>query len=163
MDISLNLIDLQYLTNPQELNKLTNLKKTSALLKTDLNIYKKRIFQLTKDILRGEKVDATINRAFDNYALTCIEYFKFQDKMEIIQSDYKDIKNPVNKINKFDLDNTNNIIMKANKPPNPKITDFIKIKSTKKIKPPIIPVKRIINLKDPKFREKGVKKKNINK
>lgn len=163
MDISLNLIDLQYLTNPLEMNKITHLQTSSLLIKTDLNFYKKRIFQLTKDMLRGEKRDSNVNKAFENYALACIKYFKFQDKMEIIQKDYEDIKPPVNKNTHFDLVNTNNIIMKKNKPINPKITDHIKIKSTKPVKSPIIPTKRNINLKDPKFREKGLKKKNINK
>jgi len=163
MDISLNLIDLQYLTNPLEMNKITHLQTSSLLIKTDLNFYKKRIFQLTKDMLRGEKRDSNVNKAFENYALACIKYFKFQDKMEIIQKDYEDIKPPVNKNTHFDLVNTNNIIMKKNKPINPKITDHIKIKSTKPVKSPIIPTKRNINLKDPKFQEKGLKKKNINK
>lgn len=163
MDISLNLIDLQYLTNPLEMNKLTHLQTSSTLIKTDLNFYKKRIFQLTKDMLTGEKSDSNVNKAFENYALACIKYFKFQDKMEIIQKDYEDIKPRVNKNKHFNLANTNNIIMKKNKPINPKITDHIKIKSIKPAKPPIIPKKRNINLKDPKFREKGLKKKNINK
>jgi hypothetical protein len=44
----------------------------------------------------------------------------------------------------------------------PKITDNIKIKSTRIIKPIIMPKKKNFNLKDPKFREKGLKKKNIN-
>ena len=47
MDVSLNLIDLQYLTNPFEMNKIMKQKEGSLLLsKKDLEFYKKRIFKL---------------------------------------------------------------------------------------------------------------------
>ena len=55
MDVSLNLIDLQYLTNPFEMNKIMKQKEGSFLSKKDLEFYKKRIFKQTKDMLRGEK------------------------------------------------------------------------------------------------------------
>jgi len=162
MDVSLNLIDLQYLTNPFEMNKLMRSKEISLLSQNDVNFYKKRIFQLTKDMLRGEKINTKVNKAFENYTLTCIEHFKFVDKMEIIQKDYANIKEKSSQNKKFNLDNTNNIIMKHNKPYRPKITDHIKVKSTRIVKPPVIPKTRNFNLKDPKFRNKGLKKKNIN-
>ena len=48
------------------------------------------------------------------------------------------------------------------KPHRPKITDHIKIKTNRTTKPPVMPKQKKFNLKDPKFREKGLKKKNIN-
>ena len=92
MDISLNLIDLQYLTNPDQLTKLMQKKDLQQISRNDLDFYKKRIFQLTKDMLRGEKINTKVNKAFVNYAQICIDHFKFTDKMELIQNDYKDIK-----------------------------------------------------------------------
>ena len=65
MDVSLNLIDLQYLTNPFEMNKIMKQKEGSFLSKKDLEFYKKRIFKLTKDMLRGEKVNTKVNKAFE--------------------------------------------------------------------------------------------------
>ena len=161
MDCSLNLIDLQYLSNPLELSKLTRNKEIVNISLNEINFYRKRIFQLTKDLLRGEKKDNKIQKAFQNYALTCIDYFKFSDKMEIIQKDYENIKNPIEKKTNFNLDDTNNLIMKQKKQHVPKITDNIKIKitSTRTIKPPIIPKKRNFDLKNPKFKNKGLKKK----
>ena len=91
MDISLNLIDLQYLTNPTEMNKLLRNKNLSSISMIDLNFYKKRIFQLTKNMLRGEKITTKVDKIFENYARICIEHFKFIDKMEIIQKDYENI------------------------------------------------------------------------
>ena len=162
MDISLNLIDLQYLTNPDQLTKLMQKKDLQQISRNDLDFYKKRIFQLTKDMLRGEKINTKVNKAFVNYAQICIDHFKFMDKMELIQNDYKDIKSPVNKKNTFNMKNSNDMMLRKKKPHRPKITDNIKIKSTRIIKQPVIPQNRNFNLKDPKFREKGLKKKNIN-
>ena len=162
MDISLNLIDLQYLTNPDQLTKLMQKKDLQQISRNDLDFYKKRIFQLTKDMLRGEKINTKVNKAFVNYAQICIDHFKFTDKMELIQNDYKDIKSPVNKKNTFNMKNSNSVMLRKKKPYRPRITDNIKIKSTRINTPPVIPKTRNFNLKDPKFREKGLKKKNIN-
>ena len=162
MDVSLNLIDLQYLTNPDQLTKLMQKKDLQQISRNDLDFYKKRIFQLTKDMLRGEKINTKVNKAFVNYAQICIDHFKFTDKMELIQNDYKDIKSPVNKKNTFNMKNSNDMMLRKKKPHRPKITDNIKIKSTRINTPPVIPKTRNFNLKDPRFREKGLKKKNIN-
>ena len=162
MDISLNLIDLQYLTNPDQLTKLKQKKELQQIPRNDLDFYKKRIFQLTKDMLRGEKINTKVNKAFVNYAQICIDHFKFMDKMELIQNDYKDIKPSVNKKNTFNMKTSNNVMLRKKKPYRPRITDNIKIKSTRINTPPIIPKNRNFNLKDPRFREKGLKKKNIN-
>ena len=64
MDISLNLIDLQYLTNPDQLTKLMQKKDLQQISRNDLDFYKKRIFQLTKDMLRGEKINTKVNKFF---------------------------------------------------------------------------------------------------
>ena len=162
MDISLNLIDLQYLTNPDQLTKLMQKKDLQQISRNDLDFYKKRIFQLTKEMLRGEKINTKVNKSFVNYAQVCIDHFKFTDKMELIQNDYKDIKSPVNKKNTFNMKNSNSVMLRKKKPYRPRITDNIKIKSTRINTPPVIPKTRNFNLKDPRFREKGLKKKNIN-
>ena len=162
MDVSLNLIDLQYLTNPDKLTKLMQKKDLQQISRNDLDFYKKRIFQLTKDMLRGEKINTKVNKSFVNYAQVCIDHFKFTDKMELIQNDYKDIKSPVNKKNTFNMKNSNIVMLRKKKPHRPRITDNIKIKSTRINTPPVIPKTRNFNLKDPRFREKGLKKKNIN-
>jgi len=162
MDVSLNLIDLQYLTNPDKLTKLMQKKDLQQIPRNDLDFYKKRIFQLTKEMLRGEKINTKVNKAFVNYAQICIDHFKFIDKMELIQNEYKDIKPPVKKKNTFNIRNSNSVMLRKKKPYRPRITDNIKIKSTRINTPPVIPKTRNFNLKDPRFREKGLKKKNIN-
>lgn len=163
MDISLNLIDLQYLTNHCHFNKLKKKQDLPQFSQNDLEFYIKRIFKLTKDMLRGKKINSKINKSFEHYVHLCIEHFKFIDKMEIIQDDYKDMKSPKSsKKSAFSMKQTNDIICKQKNIRNPKITDNIKIKSSRTTKPIIIPKTKKINLKDPKFREKGCKKDNIN-
>jgi len=157
----MNLLDLQYLTNPNELNKITRTTDIFKINKKDIQFYKKRIFQLTKDLLRNKKQNNKVEKAFQNYASICIEHFKFIDKMEIIQKDYKNIQNnDLEKKTAFNIDKSNDLIFKKKKPRIPKITDNIKIKSTKIIKQPIIPKQRIYNLKSEKFKNKGVKNKS---
>ena len=162
MDISINQLDLQYLTNPLEMNKIKQSKKLSQLRSQDLKFYKRRIFQLTKDILNGEKPDKNICNAFENYALTCIEHFKFIDRMELIQDEYKDIKSKKIVVGKFNIGESNKIMSRQKKPYRPKITDHIDIKTNYTKKKPIIPMQRKLNITSQKFREKGLKKKNIN-
>ena len=60
------------------------------------------------------------------------------------------------------MKNSNSMMLRKKKPYRPRITDNIKIKSTRINTPPVIPKTRNFNLKDPRFREKGLKKKNIN-
>jgi hypothetical protein len=163
MDASLNLIDLQYLTNNGHFNKLMKKKNLTQISQNDLEFYKKRIFKLTKDMLLGEKINSNVNKSFEYYVNTCIDHFKFTDKMELIQDDYKNITSPkASKKSTFSMKQTNNLIYKQKITQHPKITDNIKIKSTKTLKPIIIPKTRTFNLKDARFREKGLKKKNIN-
>ena len=93
MDSSCNNIDLKYLLNPA-FAPLFDEKKPTAnqLSREELEFYKRRIFLLTKKFLKGEKTnDKSINNIFEKYASQCIEYFKFNDKKEIIQNDYKNL------------------------------------------------------------------------
>ena len=54
------------------------------------------------------------------------------------------------------------LMMRNVQPVSKKITDCIPIKYIKKKEKPFMPTNRKINLKDPKFRSKGLLKKNIN-
>lgn len=51
--------------------------------------YKKRIIDLTKELLRGETVsDLFVLQAFDAYAKSCITYFRAKDKNDTLQEEY---------------------------------------------------------------------------
>ena len=52
------------------MTKIMKRKEESLLSKKDLEFYKKRIFKLTKDMLRGEKVNTKVNKARGAFLLT---------------------------------------------------------------------------------------------
>ena len=84
-----NQVDLLYLTNPNFLGKYN---KTQSIVSKnsaeDITFYRKRILVMTKYLLRGEKINNTINSVFDNYVEQLIKYFKFIDKKDIVQKEY---------------------------------------------------------------------------
>ena len=163
MDCSaINMIDLQFLTNPTELQKIQKDHNMLQIDQQDIIFYKKRIFQMAKDILLQNQTDSKVKHAFDSFCKVCIEYFKFIDKSDIIQTDYSHIKVKKDLPNEnIDLHTTNKIIMRKKKIHSPKITDHIKIKIKRKNnkKKTIIPKKRVFNLKDKTFQVKGTEKK----
>jgi hypothetical protein len=171
-----NQITLDCLLNKEQYAKYlnSNVKKTMESNKRDRKFYKKRIIQITKDMLASDDIPIPITSdmlfAFDNFTRTCISYFKMMDKTDILQTDY-----PPTTITTTDLlddcpDNTllleesNKSIMKSVKI-NPITMDkFVKRISTapSSANPPFIPLKREVNLKDPELRNKGIrKKKNV--
>jgi len=157
MDGSYNKLDLKYLLNPAFTSFFNGKKPTANQVpQEDLDFYKRRIFLLTKNFLKGEKTnDNSMNDIFDKYANQCIEYFKFNDKKEIIQNDYKNIS--VNHEEDTPLvseKEANTILMKKPHQRIPKITDSIDIKTTRHNKKIVIPKIRNINLKANKFRKK---------
>ena len=88
---NINEINLQYLTNPSEMNKLNRDNSFNHINKEDYDFYKARILKTVKDILKDKSVDRKINYCFINFAKLCIEHFKFIDKRDIIQNEYDKI------------------------------------------------------------------------
>jgi len=159
MDASLNMIDLEYLTNPAFLKIRTTLVKDN--FNEDLKFYRKRVFQLTKDFLCGKYINAELDNAFKNYTRTCISHFKFIDHSDIIQNDYSKIKESNRKEPKklSAPQNVDHLLMRTVQPVSKKITDCIPIRCKSKEKKTFMPKNRNINLRDPKFRSKGISKK----
>ena len=77
------------LTNPSFINQISSNNVPTRISAEDLNFYKKRIFKVTKEYLRGKKRDPDLDKDFEAYAFSCIEHFKFIDKAEIIQEEYR--------------------------------------------------------------------------
>ena len=160
MDISKNSqIDLLYLTNPNFKIKY-NKKNESLVNEEDVKFYRKRILQTTKDYLRGSKLTEEINNLFEEYANMLIQHYKFIDKKELIQEDYKNLpKKKETKPKNFKLNKENELMFKKTEIEKKTIKDFIPIvvKERKK-KKMIIPKKKDYDLKNPKNRKKGLKK-----
>ena len=170
-------IDIKYLTNSSEYEKHVKKQLDKKINKKDKKFYRKRICNLTKELLTNDEmiVNADIKKQFDEYTQTCIDYFKTLDNNDIIQNDY----------NLMNSDNINhnqsniiseNILMKSQEDANNLLIrsininnslDNFVIKNKIKIKKNeiILPKQKNINLRDPGLKKKGIKisskKKNI--
>lgn len=166
MDININ--SALYFSN----GNVEKLKKESEKLNNkEFKFYKKRIFNLYKDLMLKKEENIDLLDAFNNFNKKAIEYLKFKDKASILQEEYEDLSN--NKTGKHcfntftnelldKVEYSNHILMKDYNVKTKTISDCIplvkkKIKDEKKI---ILPLKKKINLKDEKF--KLCNKKNIN-
>lgn len=158
MDISFNMIDLEFLSNPR-----LNIQKPVIIdgVQKDIRFYRKRILKMTKLLLCEKKQDKDIERGFRTFALNCINYFKFLDKAEIIQKEYDEKKKKKREVKPLDK-NIDRLVMKDVKMGPTKIPECFPIKITnKKKKVTIMPKTRNINISEPKFRTKGLEKKNM--
>jgi len=157
----INMIDLKLLSNPSALYNLNKLEEEpiDIIDKKELEFYKIRIFNTAKEILQNKDVEPKLKELFYHFANKCISYYKFTDKSDNIQKDYIHLEKKQKKPSEFkNISDSNKIIMKEKKVRIPKITDHIKIK-TRQIKKTFIPKKRNLNLKDPKYKIKGINKK----
>ena len=161
-------ITLEYLMNPTLYDKYV---KTPAIIANNkeqtenLRFYKKRILNLTKQMLKGEVIDNTLHECFIEYTNTMITYLQFIDKRDIIQEDYHNVKStkPQNIKTTGDISSANNMLIKKTTANTRTLDKFVNITSTKTEKR-IVPTKKSINIKDPYLRDKGVppkKKKNV--
>jgi hypothetical protein len=154
-------IDLMYLTNHNRQSREAN-KHSEIVDKKEVSFYRKRIFQLCKDLLRNTDTSIEIKESFDHFCLTAIEHFKMKDKSEIIQNEYKhlDTDIPVSSYKPEDIPDPNEIMFKKIEQPNDKMDRFI-IKHITKKEPEIhLPTQKKYNLKDVKYQEKDIQVKS---
>ena len=169
MEVSCDKLNLLYLTNQTYQNKYNKLendktkKNEITIDDKDIEFYRKRIFQITKDLLRGKNINNDVNNSFRNFAGICINYFQFEDAKEVYQKEYENMKTNEKKPDlSFNEVEVNKFMMKSEKPEEPKtIKDFLNVKSTYKEKRRKIPIpkRKKINLKNEKFRTKGIESK----
>ena len=163
-----NQIDLLYLTNQNFIDKY-NQKKSSLseneTLNEDIAFYRKRILNTTKELLRKKSVNSTVDSSFIEYCSELIKYFKFKDKKDVLQEEYKDLKEKTQtKVNdNFNLSENDKIMSKETKKTIRTIKDCIPIKvKTKPKQKRTYPKKKNVNIKDEKFRIKGLEKEKSN-
>ena len=155
----INKITLQYLLNPNMLVK-KNQTILDNNLEKDIKFYRKRINQLTKDMIKGNFPNNDLKMIFENYTYELIYYFKQQDTKDIYQEEYLDLSlnkpNNNNNITNNEIESINNLLITNKNDSIPTLEKFVKkINITPDNN--IIPQKKNINIKDPKLRIKGVK------
>jgi hypothetical protein len=161
--------DIKYLMNNKDFKGKIEQLEGNNVNKRDIKFYKKRIYDLTKQLLNGNdiiNITGDVQLSFGNYIKTTIDYFKSLDKNDILQDTYNDIE--INDIEDMDIsydDANKELFMRSIKisKPHTLLDNFVKIKNTKPKKTYILPLRKKINLKDPVLKNKGIrKKKNIN-
>jgi hypothetical protein len=123
---------------------------------------------MTKELLKedGEElIPPDLKYVFDNYIKLCVNYFKVLDRSDTIQEDYKEISDTVENtcITNEEITKSNSLLMRSVKV-DTGLDNFVTVKITKKQEELIMPQQRNINLRDPKFKKKGItekEKKNI--
>lgn len=160
-------INLEYLTNKSKSDNQPN-ATTISKHKKDAKFYRKRIYDLTKQMLNKDDMPSNypsdIKKSFQQYITSCIEYFKLLDTTDILQENYADLvleesQEPIQprKIN-------DTVMLRSIKMTEPNsLEKLVTIKRTiPNTPPPPLPIQRDINLKDPILKNKGIrKKKNI--
>jgi hypothetical protein len=161
----------------------------SLISKHDKKFYKKRIINETKKMLKNEFDNEILKDSFNKYIFSLINYFKFKDKIDILQDEYKELNidrtiYPITEINTelCDIDNSddinidnidynsgniNELLYNFNKKElNKKVTldnFIISNKNKNDEKKQIIPLQKNIDLREPSLKTKGVKYKNKKK
>ena len=161
--------DLEYLSNPAIYEKYKIKKKieNDEGFKKEKKFYKKRIIQLTKNLYNDNIQEYNvplieIKNLFNKYVHESVELLKLIDNNDCLQEEYIDLSyNDINKTIDTSFNVVNNDILLFNKPVTNKIEDcFPIIKKRSENKSNIkIPIQKKLNLKDLKFKTKGVKKK----
>jgi hypothetical protein len=136
----------------------------------DRKFYKKRIYDLTKQLLHNEtteKMFPDVVFSFETYIKACIDYFKVLDKTDILQQDYQDIPEGEHFPSEMNTDQittpqeADQLMLRTIKIQEPNALEkIVKRTATKLKKPMILPREKDINLKDPNLKNKGIRKKN---
>ena len=167
----INKITLQYLLNP---NIVVNKANDNSNLDKEIKFYRKRIYQITKDMSKGNYLNDNLKNTFHNYISEIIYYLKQQDLDDIYQEEYIDINDSSSYLNSNDISfnehnehneyndlscNIDKLLTISTKDNKSNLNNFIKkINITQEDQSNLIPKKKVVNIKDPILRNKGVKK-----
>ena len=90
-------IDLEYLINPDQHKKMAEKYEENLINEDEKKFYRKRMLQLTRDLIAGDIQNSNLESAFNSYMQESIKYFKFMDKKDIIQGEYKELNDEIKK------------------------------------------------------------------
>ena len=172
-----NRVTLDCLLNKDMYSSQIKNKKEQALSKEDKRFYRKRVYNLFKEIISGKPphdLFLDVKSTFDTFENTAINYFKAIDRSDIIQSDY-DARIAVDDLSCNTIDCSINCSINSTTDYNEGLLSSLrsvkmntstldkyvtKIR-TKKKEELILPQQKDINLQNPEFKSKGIKKNNI--
>ena len=162
--------ELEYLMSDDMYKKYMATQETGFKVDfiNDKKFYRKRVVQLTKDLFKDNDLPKSVKNNFNNYIKHCVMYLKIVDKTDILQRQYVNIEerdlSKGEDISIYELDSE--FLKSGLNPPVTTLDDYVIKTNTDAPRPP--PQKKIVNLKTPELKNKGVKnrkkkKKDINK
>ncbi len=169
-----NQITLDCLLNKKMYNKHLKSKKIQQLNKEERNFYRKRTYNLFKEIISGnipKDLAPDVKYTYDNFVNSAIQYFKTVDNNDIIQSEYigynfslEDSSKQIcdisaNEVKKNEADLS--LLTRSVKIEIPTLDKYVTRTRIKKEEEIILPQQKEINLKDPELKNKGLQKNNI--
>jgi hypothetical protein len=170
-------VTLDCLLNKEMFNTHVKNKKAQAVNKEDKKFYKKRIYNLFKEMLinkaEPEDLFPDVKYAYDNFINASINYFKTIDSNDLLQEEYKNLDEQeainINSIPELGDDKTimtseeaDKLLMRSVKITTPSLDKYVKRKSTKPKEKLILPKQKEINLMDPELKLKGLQNNNNN-
>jgi len=176
-DDFVNRVTLDCLLNKEMYSNQIKTKKERALSKEDKRFYRKRIYSLFKEIISGKPPSdlfIDVKSTYETFVTTAINYFKAIDRSDIIQSEYGESVS-VEDLSNNTIDGSMNCSindatdynegllssLRSVKMNTPTLDKYVTKIRTKKKEELILPQQKDINLQNPEFKSKGVKKNNI--
>ncbi len=169
-------VTLDCLLNKSMFNAHIKNKKAQSINKEERKFYKKRIYNLFKELLinKTEPDDLLpdVKYAYNNFLNASINYFKIIDNNDLLQEEYKTLDEEetinINAIPKLDddnivgVENADKLLMRSIKITPPSLDKYVKRKSTKPEEKLIMPKQKEINLMDPELKVKGIQSNSNN-
>ena len=95
-DDFVNQITLDCLLNKTQYEKYVATQVSKSIHEEEKKFYRKRIYCLTKELLLAKEEPTyllpDVKYAFDQYIKSCIHYFKVLDSHDILQQEYKEMR-----------------------------------------------------------------------
>ena len=168
-----NQLTINCLVNKDMINKHVNKKQLKKEQKEEIKFYRKRTYNLFKEIINGtppEDLLPDVKYAYDNFVNASIHYFKTIDNNDIIQAEYADLDKSLtygeinyvldaSGLNIQNVVEADKLLMRSVKVDLPPTLDKYVTKTIiqKREADLILPKQKEINLLDPQFKTKGLK------
>jgi hypothetical protein len=165
-------VTLDCLLNKSLFNTQVKNKKAQSVNKEDKKFYKKRIYNLFKEMLinkaEPEDLFPDVKYAYDNFINSSINYFKTIDNNDLLQEEYKTLdETALENINAIPelgddvgLEEADKLMMRSIKITTQTLDKYVKRKNIKPEEKLILPKQKEVNLMDPELKVKGLNSNN---
>ena len=170
----INQITLDCLLNKETMGNHIMKQWEKQINKEELNFYRKRIYNLFKEIISNKPpsdMPPDVKYAYNTFIKASIHYFKVADNNDLLQEEYKDVDFSIQECSEQDAllteisvvnDEANKLLMRSVKMDVPTLDKYVKRTSVKKDNNIILPKSREVDIMNPELKNKGLKKNNIN-